>query len=229
MRPPQKRDLYFEEIGQCFNEWMSEYDVERRIHLIKTFLSSIDTSGLHCLEVGWNWQSKRAISPFFEDYVAADISEKLAMSVGERLGLHWMKIDACNMDILNGTYDLVISSECIEHTADPEKALTEMARVLKPGGTIIVTSPNKLWYPVLWVSIATKIRKFHGHEKWLFPRKAAIILKACGIKDIHFSGCHLFPWQIPYVRHILPAFDKFGRLLYLGMINYGICGVKAKN
>ena len=81
-----------------------------------------------------------------------------------------MKIDACKMGIPNETYDLVISSECIEHTADPKKALSELARVLKPGGTIIVTSPNRLWYPVLWVSIVIKLRKFRGYERWLFPR-----------------------------------------------------------
>jgi ubiquinone/menaquinone biosynthesis C-methylase UbiE len=88
---------------------MSNYDVERRIHLIKTFLSSINTSGLRCLEVGCGTgKVSEAICPLIEDYVVSDISEKLARSIGERLGLDWMKMDACTMDIPINTFDLVI-------------------------------------------------------------------------------------------------------------------------
>lgn len=111
---------------------------------------------------------------------------------------------------------------------DPKKALSEMARVLKPGGVIIVTSPNKLWYPVLWLSIVTKIRKFSGNEKWLSPWEAARNLKAHSMTNIRISGCHLFPWQIPYARHVLPTIDKLGRMLCFLMINYGICAIKSK-
>ena len=229
-KPLDKGGLYFEELGSCFEDWISKYDVERRANLIKIFLSTIDISGRTCLEVGCGTgKISEAINHLFDQYVASDISEKLARGVGERLGLDWMQLDACNMDITTGTYDVVISSECIEHTGNPQKALSEMARILKARGTIIVTSPNRLWYPVLWASIAARIRKFHGSEKWLFPWKAASILRACGITDIRISGCHLFPWQAPFARHVLPSFDKFGRFLYFAMVNYVIYGRKSEN
>ncbi len=40
-----------------------------------------------------------------------------------------------------GAFDTVISTEVLEHTPDPAGLVAEMARVLKPGGTVILTTP----------------------------------------------------------------------------------------
>jgi SAM-dependent methyltransferase len=45
------------------------------------------------------------------------------------------------------TFDIVLSNEVIEHVADDALACSEMVRVLKPGGRILVFCPNR-WYPV---------------------------------------------------------------------------------
>jgi SAM-dependent methyltransferase len=42
----------------------------------------------------------------------------------------------------DGSMDYVFSSHCLEHVDDPEKALEEFYRVLKPGGDFIVVVPN---------------------------------------------------------------------------------------
>ena len=96
------------------------------------------------------------------------------------MNMSWMQQDACALTIPDSSFDVVISSECIEHVPHPEKALREMARVLKPGGFILVTTPNKVWYPVLWLSMVSGIRKFAGRENWLFPHTAANILRSKG-------------------------------------------------
>ncbi len=42
----------------------------------------------------------------------------------------------------NGTFDRVIASEVLEHIPDDELAMAELARVLRPGGTMAVTVPR---------------------------------------------------------------------------------------
>jgi len=47
----------------------------------------------------------------------------------------------------DGCFDVVLSNEVIEHVQDDRQALAEMARVLRPGGRLVLFCPNR-WYPV---------------------------------------------------------------------------------
>lgn len=47
---------------------------------------------------------------------------------------HFIKASLLNMPFENNTFDLVASTGVLHHTADPEKGLAEMVRVLRPGG-----------------------------------------------------------------------------------------------
>lgn len=47
----------------------------------------------------------------------------------------------------DGTFDLVYSGEVIEHIYNPDYMLEECRRVLKPGGLLVVSTPNlQAWY-----------------------------------------------------------------------------------
>jgi SAM-dependent methyltransferase len=55
--------------------------------------------------------------------------------------------NALTLPFGRGTFDRIIAAEVLEHIPDDRSAISELARVLAPGGTIAVTVPR--WWPEL--------------------------------------------------------------------------------
>ncbi|MBI3255355.1 MAG: methyltransferase domain-containing protein [Candidatus Andersenbacteria bacterium] len=49
------------------------------------------------------------------------------------------------MPVGDASFDTVLSAEVLEHVPDPEKALREMYRVLKPGGKLVMSIPHLMY------------------------------------------------------------------------------------
>ena len=49
--------------------------------------------------------------------------------------------DIASIPVEDGSFDAVICSEVIEHVPDPVAVMAEFARILKPGGRLILTAP----------------------------------------------------------------------------------------
>ncbi len=56
-----------------------------------------------------------------------------------------VQYDGAHLPVASGAMDLVTSFEVLEHVPDEAAALQEIHRVLKPGGEIIFSVPNKWW------------------------------------------------------------------------------------
>lgn len=59
---------------------------------------------------------------------------------------HLTLVEGSAMDLPfeDASFDVVGSHQAIEHIPDPQKAILEMIRVLKPGGTLCIVGPNLL-------------------------------------------------------------------------------------
>lgn len=51
--------------------------------------------------------------------------------------------DAYRLPFADGTFDCIVASEIIEHTVDPQGFLASLLSKLKPGGTLVVSTPYK--------------------------------------------------------------------------------------
>ena len=55
----------------------------------------------------------------------------------------WVVFNAARLPFKDGTFDGLFAGEILEHLPDPAAGLAEWNRVQKPGGTLIVTTPNR--------------------------------------------------------------------------------------
>jgi 2-polyprenyl-6-hydroxyphenyl methylase/3-demethylubiquinone-9 3-methyltransferase len=204
---------------------MSDYDVQRRT--VEICGAIPEGFNGRCLEVGCGTGAiSRSLRPLIDDLTVTDISAVLSKDTAQLLKCAWSQEDGMALSFENNSFDLVVSSECIEHTPDPQKCVTEMLRVLSPGGTLIVTTPNRLWWPVVRVAQILRIRKFQGNEKFLSVRKLSSTIEQHGGQIIRRSGCHLFPWHLPFAKPVLKRIDKYGEFLYPVMINQVAIAIK---
>lgn len=57
-------------------------------------------------------------------------------------GKHTFTCSLDNIPLPDNQYDVIVNTQVLEHVEFPEKVVSEMARVLKPGGTLYLTTPQ---------------------------------------------------------------------------------------
>jgi SAM-dependent methyltransferase len=65
-------------------------------------------------------------------YHASDLSEDFIAE---------LSLDICNMQLADQTADLVICYHVLEHIVDDTKAMSELYRITRPGGTVFIQTP----------------------------------------------------------------------------------------
>ena len=104
--------------------------------------------------------------------------------------------DVRQIPFRSDTFDVVYSMGTIEHMPDYERAVAEIFRVLKPGGTAIVGVPNKL-DPFLRPALVTLLNLVggypYGREKSFTPRELRRLLESAGFEVTARSGILFIP------------------------------------
>ena len=76
------------------------------------------------------------------DFSPAAIELAQARMAANLVQISFSTADAQSLPFADATFDVVFSCECLEHIPDPPQALREMARVLRPGGRLVLTTEN---------------------------------------------------------------------------------------
>lgn len=97
----------------------------------------------------------------------------------------------------NSTADIVICSHVLEHVPRPPFTVGELARILKPGGLMLIGVPVapkiiahvREWQFARQFKAGTRKKGHHMHSFW--PRRICGIMEKCGIEVEFVAGTYL--------------------------------------
>lgn len=106
--------------------------------------------------------------------------------------------------------DVVVSVETIEHLENPRAFMRELVRLSKPGGRVVVTTPNQLSFLSLLTLVVKK--RFSAFQDVHYPAHLTALLEVdlwrialeCGLTDMQIEYSMqgrlvLTPWRYPRV------------------------------
>ncbi len=103
--------------------------------------------GTRLLEVGAGFGRLAAEYAGYDEVVLLDASEPLLGAARERLGtdsrFRIVVGDAFRLPFPDATFDAAVCIRVVHHFEDPRPAIRELARILRPGGTLVLESANR--------------------------------------------------------------------------------------
>jgi ubiquinone/menaquinone biosynthesis C-methylase UbiE len=167
--------------------------IEKRLRKI---LLHADLSEKTVLDVaGGTGYIGRIIKQMGGKYIDVDISIGMLSHARDKLsgvqGNHLLVLgDAHRIPLQANKVDVALVSEVLEHVENPSRVLSEVWRVLKPEGTIIVTNPNPFWAPIQLVAEIARYKAPEGPHKYIYHKELMRMLARSGFSittiDIDF-------------------------------------------
>jgi len=167
------------------------------------------------------------------DVVEGIIKESDQMLLRSLVEWEFCKVEADGVLPFHGSkFDLVYHLDVIEHTNNSLLFLSEQYRVLKPGGGIIIGTPNifrlgnllKLLTGRLKYPTRLGYRKIVGdyiHTHEYYDQMLKILLNCIGFYDIKFIYCY---FGIPFINIVFSKYPKGN--LRKSMCHYLMCMAK---
>jgi len=110
-------------------------------------------------------------------------------------------LDAAHLPYRDAAFDAVTCLDVLEHVLDPRHLLRELARVLRPGGVLVLTTPNIRYYGFLLTLLGGRFPRTSGDPEG-------------------YDGGHLHYFTFADVRLLLGETGRFGDIEELGLYRF---------
>jgi SAM-dependent methyltransferase len=138
--------------------------------------------------------------------------------------------DATALPFADNSFERIIASEILEHVPDDAAALAELARVLKPGGTLAVTVPSWLAERVCWALTEEYHAPFvsGGHVRIYTESALRQAVEAAGLRAVRSHKAHSLHTPYWWLKCALGVTNDENRLVraYHQVLLWDITGHK---
>ena len=175
-----------------------------RRHLITSLLEGFYTRNrqLKILDIGCGTGAMLDELKPFGTVVGADFSpEALQFCVTRGAPADLARADVRRLPFADASFDVVTAMDIIEHIDDDKAASSEIFRVLKPGGRLLVTVPA---FPSLW---SEHDEALHHFRRYTQPRLKDLFQRVgFHVSKISYTVTTLFPpiWVYRQLSNLLP-------------------------
>ena len=144
---------FYTQVGEKYPEETIIYRSLRGMLRKKFILAQITKWQGSLLEIGCN------VGTYLNAYeggkkVGVDISYPLLRQLKEKSAEQSVGVmDAQEIAVKQNQFDHILCSEVLEHLSNPQEAMKEIGRILKPGGTALITTPNYRGKRPTWISV----------------------------------------------------------------------------
>jgi 2-polyprenyl-3-methyl-5-hydroxy-6-metoxy-1,4-benzoquinol methylase len=175
--------------------------------MIRRAVEEYELSSTAIVDVGCGaGRLKRYLSGYFEHYVGVDVIRYEGFP--EDCEFLETDLDTGRIPIPDGAVEVAVAAETIEHVENPRKFVRELARIVKPGGWVILTTPNQLSFLSLMTLLvrhqfgAFQSSDYPAHITALLEIDLIRILTECGLTAC--GTCYsrrgrivMTPWHYP--------------------------------
>jgi ubiquinone/menaquinone biosynthesis C-methylase UbiE len=126
-----------------------------------------------------------SIKTHTDDFLGVDFSEAALEFCKSRGHTELLEADATQVPRESGTFDILTALGLIEHIPDDQAFLVESARLLKPGGLMVLMTSS---FPFLW----TLSDVANEHQRRYYLRALNKKIQASGFETLRFSHLNFF-------------------------------------
>lgn len=98
--------------------------------------------------------------------------------------------DVLDMPYADGSFDVVLASEILEHVPEIDQAVSELVRILEPGGILAITVPRWLPERICWALSDEYHANEGGHIRIFKADELQGLVEAHGLTMTHRDHAH---------------------------------------
>lgn len=156
---------------------MEVYYKAFRQEIVQTLLESHIKEGSRILDIGCQFgDMSLPLAPVVDSLIGLDLLARQIERARDNARSHnianalFLVGDARSLPFQSSSFDIILFLEVIEHITDATPALAEIRRVLKPGGFLLIGTPQKIGLLNVIPHFLTGL--------FLFPLKTLVILRS---------------------------------------------------